>query len=168
MKAAVIYSSLTGNTKSVAEAVLQAMPDGTEIFAIKDAPAPEDYDLLALGFWVSKSGPDPKMAAYMQSLCGKQLILFGTMAGYPDSPYGDKVRQNAIAMAEGNEVLGTYLCLGRISEKRLQAYLDGRMENTRHPLTPERKERLLEAAKHPNEDDFVAARGAVKEFLRRA
>lgn len=166
MKSAVIYSSLTGNTKAVAEAVLEAMPAGTDIFAIKNAPKPESYDLLALGFWVSKSGPDPKMAAYLQSLRGKRLILFGTMAGYPNSEYGALVRANAEALAAGCKVLGVFLCQGRISEKRFQAYMNGDLQYTRHPLTPERKARLMEAALHPNEDDYVAARAAVSEFLR--
>lgn len=167
MKAAVIYSSLTGNTKAVAEAVLGAMPVGAEFFAIKDAPAADDYDLLAVGFWVSKSGPDPKTADYLKKISGKKLILFGTMAGWPDSEYGERVRANTLAAAGGNEVLGVFLCLGRISEKRFEAYMSGKAANSRHPLMPERKARLIEAAKHPNEDDFAAARLAVGGFLRR-
>lgn len=159
MKSAVIYSSLTGNTKAVAVALLEALPAGTEIYRVNDAPLPDDYELLALGFWVSKSGPDPKTAAYLGKCAGKKLILFGTMAGYPESEYGGRVRANAVAAAKDNEVLGVFLCQGRVSEKMLQ--------NPRHPLTPERLARLAEAARHPNEDDFSAARRAVTEFLRR-
>lgn len=166
MKSAVIYSSITGNTKAVAEAVLEAMPAGAEIFAIKDAPPPGAYDLLAVGFWVSKSGPDPKAAEYLQALSGKKLILFGTMAAYPDSEYGDKVRGNAAALCGKSELLGVFLCQGRITQKRFEAYMSGKLQSSRHPLTPERKARLMEAARHPNEDDFTAARLAVKEFLR--
>lgn len=158
MKSIIIYSSLTGNTKALAEAALGAMPPGAEICPVAKAPAPEGYDLLALGFWVSKSGPDPKSAAYLARVRGQRLILFGSMAGYPDSDYGERVRANATALADGNSLLGVFLCQGRISEKRFAAYLNGDMQNTRHPLTPERKARLTEAQRHPNQDDFNAAR----------
>lgn len=167
MKSAVIYSSITGNTRAVAEAVLEAMPEGTELVPVGEAPEPDGYDLLAVGFWVSKSGPDPKTAGYLKKLGGKNLILFGTMAGWPDSAYGRRVRANAVAAAGDNNVLGVFLCLGRISEKRFEAYMSGKMEKSSHPLTPERKARLVEASKHPDENDFAAARRAVAEFLRR-
>lgn len=167
MRSAVIYSSLTGNTRSVAEAVLAEMPPGCAIYPISAAPDPAELDLLALGFWVSKSGPDPKMAAYMQRLQGKSVGLFGTMAGYPGSPYGEKVRANAEALLAGNRALGTFLCMGRISQKRLEGYLDGTLTSKKHPMTAERKVRLLEAAQHPTSADFASAREAFRLFLQK-
>lgn len=166
MRSAVIYSSLTGNTKAMAEAALEVMPQGAELIPVKDAPDASGYGLLALGFWVSKSGPDPRMAAYMKTLQGKNLLLFGTMAGYPDSPYGARVRANAEALVAGNRVLGTFLCMGKITEKRFQQYMNGDLQESRHPLTPEREARLREAMLHPNELDFAAICAAFKGNIK--
>lgn len=167
MKNVIIYSSLTGNTRAVAEAIIEVMPEGTRIYSINEAPESDDFDLLALGFWVSKSGPDQRMAAYMKGVRGKNVCLFGTMAGYPDSEYGERVRRNAEALLEGNRVLGTFLCQGRIAQKRFDTYMSGELVSKKHPMTAERKARLIEASHHPNEEDFAKARSAFKDFLQK-
>ena len=47
----ILYSSLTGNTKSVAEAMASVMPEGTPCVPVKEAPANlGDYDTVFLGF----------------------------------------------------------------------------------------------------------------------
>ena len=56
MKACIVYSSCTGNTRKVAEALAET--SGIACFAVRHAPNPDDYDLLALGFWVRKGLPD--------------------------------------------------------------------------------------------------------------
>lgn len=47
MKALVVYSSKTGNTKKVAEAVHGVFPHGTDLYRVEDAPSPDNYDLIA-------------------------------------------------------------------------------------------------------------------------
>ena len=61
MKMAVVYSSKTGNTRKVAEAIHAVMPAGTDIFHVGEAPSPAGYDFMALGFWVAKGPPDKAM-----------------------------------------------------------------------------------------------------------
>ena len=47
----ILYSSLTGNTKSVAEAIASVMPEGTPCVPIKEAPTNlTDYDTVFVGF----------------------------------------------------------------------------------------------------------------------
>ena len=57
MKALVVYSSRTGNTRKIAEAIAAVLP-GCEIHPVESAPAPEGYDLVAVGYWVDKGMPD--------------------------------------------------------------------------------------------------------------
>ena len=57
MKILVAYSTKTGNTKKVAEAIAQALP-GAELHDVTTAPAPDAYDFVAMGFWVDKGGPN--------------------------------------------------------------------------------------------------------------
>ena len=55
MKSIVIYSSLTGNTKQVAEAITSVLPAGTPCVSMKEVPSDlSSYDLVFAGFWVDK------------------------------------------------------------------------------------------------------------------
>ncbi len=58
MKCLVVYSSVTGNTRKVAEAIFQAMPPDSEIFPVESAPAPDAYDFVAVGFWGDRGTAD--------------------------------------------------------------------------------------------------------------
>lgn len=166
MQAAVIYSSVTGNTRTVAEAVQSVMPQGTLLFPVHKAPDPELFTFLALGFWVRRAGPDPRMIRYMGRVAGKTVAWFGTLAAWPDSPHADQVRTNAVRLLQGNTVLGGFLCQGRLEERRFNACMRGGGSHAAgHPMTDARRARLLEARHHPNEEDFTAARVTFSGFL---
>ena len=166
MNCLIVYSSVSGNTKAVAEAILEVMPTGTAIVPVQKAPDPAGYDFLALGFWVHRSRPDPRMCRYMEQVHGKTVAWFGTMAAWPDSDSARQVRANADALLVGNRLAGGFLCQGRLTDKRFTAIMDPIHSTSRHPMTEERRARLLEAAKHPNEQDFAAARALFQEFLK--
>lgn len=52
MNSIVIYSSRTGNTKQVAEAIVGVLPEGTPCVPVNEAPADlSQYDLVFMGFW---------------------------------------------------------------------------------------------------------------------
>ena len=82
MKLLVVYSSKTGNTQKVAMAIGKTL--GVEPVAVKDAPAPDDYDWIVAGFWVDKGTADAAMKAYLQRIAGKQVALFATLGAEPD------------------------------------------------------------------------------------
>lgn len=167
MKAAVIYSSVTGNTKSVAEAIHAVLPAGTLLAPVHKAPDPDEFTMLALGFWVKRGKPDPRMVRYMNRVRGKSVAWFGTLAAWPDSPHADMVRKNTNALLDGNTVLGGFLCMGRLEARRFAACMNEEGHNaSTHPMTPERKARLLEAARHPDEVDFAAAQERFRLFLK--
>jgi len=58
MKLLVTYSSRTGNTKKVAEAIISIMPAVTEIYPVEEAPPPQGYDFIVFGFWVNRETAD--------------------------------------------------------------------------------------------------------------
>lgn len=58
MKALVLWSSRTGNTKAVGEAIYEALPCEKEIF--ESGRQPNDlscYDLIYVGFWGYRQAP---------------------------------------------------------------------------------------------------------------
>lgn len=156
----VVYSSVTGNTRMVAEAVRDALPEGTVLCPVKGAPPPDGFDFIVLGFWVHRAGPDPLMTRYMESVRGKDVGFFGTLAAYPDSDHARKVIARANELLAGNRVHGSFLCQGKLAQKRFEKRMADNSMTSGHPMTPERRARLLEAAKHPDARDLAAAKAA--------
>lgn len=159
----VVYSSVTGNTRRVAEAV--AGEAGCGLAPVADAPDPADLDLLLLGFWVRRGRPDGRMLDYMDRIRGKNIALFGTLGAWPDSEHARACAQSAANIMEmrGNRVLGVFLCQGRV-DPRLLERLPERVRAA-HPLTEERRRRHAEAARHPDAQDLELARAFVRRCL---
>lgn len=166
MRYLLAYSSVTGNTKAVAEAIHQILPPGTDMCPVRQAPDPDGYDFLALGFWTHRAGPDPLMSRYMEKVRGKIVGIFGTLAAYPDSEHAGRVIAAARARLEGNRIVGSFLCQGRLAPKRFERRMGAEGGDANHPMTMERRARLLEAAKHPDARDFAMAQAAFLDFMR--
>lgn len=168
-KSLVVYSSLTGNTKKVAEAVQSVIPN-CDIFPIENAPENlDDYYFVSVGYWVDRGLPDAKSKKFIQSIKNMNVALFGTLGAYPDSPHALGCIRDSEAMLKkegsNNNVLGSFLCLGKIDPKLID-YMGKFMGDT-HPLTPERKERLMQAQTHPDENDLEQVKSVFKNFAER-
>ena len=112
MKTALIYSSITGNTRKVARAVMEVMPAGTTMYPVVSAPAPAPYDLLALGFWIDRGAPDSDMSAYMARVKNKTVILFGTLSARPESEHGRQILHRTKSLLVDNRILGSFFMPG--------------------------------------------------------
>jgi flavodoxin len=168
MKTVVVYSSLTGNTEKIAKAIFSVLPPGSACFSVTEAGPPEAYDLLVLGFWVDKGQPDTLMNDYLSTIRDMKLAFFFTLGDYPDGAHASQIAANTQKELEknGNRVLGFFPCQGKVDP----AFL-ARMKKILPPdhphamMTPERKAKLEEAAKHPNESDIVNAKIFIKNIL---
>lgn len=159
-RAAVVYSSVTGNTRRVAEALtLERLP----LFSVTQAPDLDAYDLLALGFWVRKGLPDARAQRCWAGLHGKRIFLFGTLGAWPHSAHARRCLEGAHALltANGNQIVGEFLCQGRVSPQVLAASA----RKGTHPMTEGRAARLAEAARHPHAGDLAAARDCWQSVL---
>ena len=67
MKILIVYTSReSGNTKKLAEALAAHFGSGCEVYNVADAPPPDGYDFIALGFGVYRSFPDCILIDYMR------------------------------------------------------------------------------------------------------
>ena len=66
MKFLIVYSSKTGNTKKVAEALARVAPIGSEIHSIEEAGDADGFDVIFAGYWLDRGGVDEKMKKYLQ------------------------------------------------------------------------------------------------------
>lgn len=164
MKTLVVYSSLTGNTKKVAQAMAEVLPECT-LVPVEEAPSCVDgYDLVAVGYWVDRGMPDGRIRAWLEGVERARLMFFGTLGAWPDSEHAKECMARGEAMAlepsRGNTVLGSWLCQGKIDPKVLEVM--ARMAGNVHPMTEERMARIREAEKHPDAEDCRRA----QEFAR--
>ena len=167
MKVQIIYSSLSGCTRRLAEGIFDALTvEDKELYDLAAGAPALDGDVVLLGYWVDKGMPDAQAKAYLETVRDAKVALFGTLGAWPDSDHA----RDCIAQGEAlvnaperrNKVLGTYLCQGKVDPK-IVAMMQ-KMASDVHPMTPERKARLEEAAKHPDEADCLRAQEAFKGF----
>lgn len=87
MKVLIAYSSRTGNTRRVAEALAKAAPEGSLLARVEDTPSADGFDVVFAGYWLDRGGPDAKAKEFLHSLHGKHIVLFETMGADPRSEH---------------------------------------------------------------------------------
>jgi flavodoxin len=160
-KALVVYSSLTGNTKMIAEHIHKAVPR-SDIFDIDSAPAPDNYDLIFTGFWVHGAA-DPKSLKFFEKIRGKLVAPFFTLGAYPDSESADRAFEDTQKRLENNIILGHFRCHGKIAPEVLEKMKQHHGSN----ISPERAARHKEAEKHPDENDCLNAEKFAADILKK-
>lgn len=120
MKTLIVYSSQTGNTRKLAEVVSVCLPGEKQMASVEDAPRPEDFDFVAVGFWLQAGKPDPKAAAYLQAIGHAPLFLFATHGAAADSAHAQNAMAFPKTLAPEADVLGTFNCLGEVNPNVLE------------------------------------------------
>ena len=167
MKSLVLWSSRTGNTKAVAQAIYDALPGDKDMIEEGRDTDTAGYDLIFVGFWGFRRGADMAARRTLSSLHNHKVAIYSTAGTYPDSPAArDYLANDAALLPEASTCLGTFICNGREHSFPLEK----RSEHAEkvHPMTPERLARRWEAEKHPNEEDFQKAAAWALEMVEKA
>lgn len=156
MKMLVTYSSKTGNTRKIAEAIHQALPEA-ELYPVEEAPDAHDYDLVFVGFWVDRGTADEQAAGYLRCISGKSVALFATLGAYPDSDHARESLDKAAQIIPNCLVVDRFICQGAVAPK-LIAWMS--QLPPEHPHAPDaaRIQRWQDAERHPDETDLHNAR----------
>lgn len=171
MKTFFIYSSLTGNTKKLAEAVHRDISPESELYNVKDLPANiENEDgVFFIFYWNDKGTADKLSIDFMKKLKNKKVIAMGTLGTYDNGPSAKRMldRVRDILQAGDNEVLEEFCCRGKIEVSRTLRKLQ-LPEGHKQRLTREDTIRHLSSHFHPNQEDFANAIKAAKNGLSKA
>lgn len=110
MRTLVLYSSRTGNTKKVAQAIAGALP--------ADLAA---YDLVFLGYWVDRGTANAEARAVMEGLHNEHIALFATLGADPRSEHGKMCLEHGMALLPDQDaIVGTFLCQGAVDPKVIE------------------------------------------------
>ena len=161
MKNAIVYSSRTGNTKMLAEAVQEKISDCTYFGAPDEAALTADR--IYVGFWTDKGTCDADTEKFLKTLKSQQVFLFGTAGFGGESGYYEKILDRVKKfLPETVKVTGTFMCQGKMPMSVRQRY-----EGLQHSPTPPPNIGMLidtfdRALSHPDQNDLQKLREAVR------
>ena len=79
MKYAIVYSTRTGNTKMLADAVMEALEGKDVIYAGVPDDRAYEADVIFLGFWTDKGKPNEESAEVLRNPTYNGLLIHHTM-----------------------------------------------------------------------------------------
>ena len=170
MKCLVVYTSRSGNTEKLARAIAAALGPECVLAAAADAPPPENFDFIALGFGVYGGWPDGDLRSYMKRCRRKNVGLFMTLGAWPDSEHAFLCMGRAEGLLENCTTRVKFICQGGYTPEHL-ARMKSRPADSPHAWDAGREARVAEAMKHPDETDLRIAADrfrAAAEKLRNA
>ena len=115
MKIAIVYDSVTGNTKMLADAIYEKCEK-------VDACVYKEYndeilraDVIFVGSWTDKGSPSDKMKLVYEKIKNKKIFVFGTCGFGGSDEYYRRLFDNTLKYIDSsNTVVDYYFCPGKL------------------------------------------------------
>lgn len=159
MKSLIIYSSLSGNTEKVARAIANEVED-CEIISAGEFQLNmiHNFDVFYVGYWVDKGDCDAKTKSVLESLHHQHIVLFGTLGAAENTMYYDMIKTHVEEHAKNQQILGHFLCQGKVNDKLIERYKDMLKKNPDDEHMKQQVANYENGKTHPDETDIVNAR----------
>jgi flavodoxin len=158
-KILVTYYSKTGNTKKIAEAIYEALPEIKEIKPIDEVQKTEDYNLIFVGFPIFSHSVPFILEKFLKTIPkGKRIALFSTHGALTGSPLSREAIEYAVTLASQAKVISTFSCRGKVSLEGLEAL-------SRSPEHQAWTDMAASASNHPTGEDLGEARAFARWVL---
>ena len=160
----IVFSSRTGNTKMLADALREVLPEEARDYFGPCGPEIPQSETLYVGFWTDRGNADEAALALLKALRNRQIFLFGTAVFGGDEAYFRTVLARVRQSVDGsNTVVGTFMCQGKMPQS-----VKARYEKMREqPNHADNLDALIEnfdrALSHPDADDLDRLRNAVRK-----
>ena len=139
----VVYNSLTGNTKLLADTIKNVLPDN------------DNDDIVFVGFWTDKGNADSKTIEYLKLLRNKKIFLFGTCGFGGSEAYFDRSLTNVKSNVDSsNQIIGEYMCQGKMPQSVRERYLKMKESNNCPPNIDVLIDNFDRALSHPDKKDL--------------
>ncbi len=166
MKIAVFYRSATGNTGLLAREIERALP-GHQVIGCQAGEYPQ-AELYLVGSWTDKGTCCPEAAEFLRGLEHKNIAWFGT-AGFGGSQeyYNQIFGRVKELIPEGNRVLGSFYCQGKMPETVGSRYAAMLAEHPEDERLKASLENFDKARSHPDERDLENFRSWVRQMAEK-
>ena len=157
MNIAIIYKSLTGNTKQIAEAIKDAAKEHSLIY-IGEPAENINADLYFVGSWIDKGSSAKPIGDFLGTLDGKKIAIFAT-AGFGGSEeyYQTLFQRIKAQIPDTNDVLGKFFCQGKMPMSVRERYVSMMKEHPEDKKLEVNIRNFDEALTHPDTVDLQAA-----------
>ena len=154
-RSSIIYSSRTGNTRLLAEAIRESLPaDLCNHFGTDEAGAVES-EKLYVGFWTDKGTADEAALALLKRLKNKKIFLFEAYF----QKVLDRVKES---IDESNSIIGTYMCQGKMPMAVRERYEKMKQQPNPAPNLDGLIRNFDRALTHPDDHDLEELKQAVR------
>ena len=120
-------------------------------------------EMLYIGFWTDQGNADKSALELLQRIKNKKVFLFGTAGFGENEAYFQKVLNNVkSSMDESNQVVGEYMCQGKMPMSVRQRYENMKKQPLHLPNLNAMIENFDKALSHPDADDLERLKQAVK------
>ena len=146
----IIFSSKTGNTAELANAIRDALPqENCVYFGTSEIEEPGNADKSALEL--------------LQRIKNKKVFLFGTAGFGENEAYFQKVLNNVkSSMDESNQVVGEYMCQGKMPQAVRDRYVKMKEQPDHMPNLDLLIANFDRALSHPDKKDLDKLRELVR------
>lgn len=167
MRNLVIYSSKTGNTKKVAQAIAKNL--NYDLVSVMDINDIKNDDKIIFGFYVDKGLMDNEAKRVAKLIKNKKIGLFMTLGADPKGEHAKDCFSKAKKFFEKNENIITheFISQGAIDPnliEEMKKMYEEMGDKAIHKIDEARIARWNEAAKHPDENDLKNAILAFRDF----
>ena len=162
MKYSVIYSSRTGNTKLLADTILESLSSDDCIYAGEPDVKALDADIIYAGFWTDKGTCDEKFGEFIKNVKDRKLFLFGTAGFGQDPSYFKRIIERVKEILDPSVKLeGYYMCQGKMPLSVRERYEKMLKNEDQAPRMKMLIENFDTALSHPDKNDLEKLRKAI-------
>ena len=162
MTYAIVYSSRTGNTERLAQAIRQALPPEECLYFGPPAPQARAAERIYVGFWTDKGDCDAQTRAFLSELRGKEIFLFGTAGFGGASVYFRRILTRvAQGLEASNRVIGAFMCQGKMPMAVRERYEKMLASPNPAPNLEQMIQNFDQALSHPDGEDLQRLTQAV-------
>ena len=146
MSSLVVFSTSTGNTKKIADAIFSALKDKdkkiTDVNEINTININE-FERIIIGGWIDKGKIDEKAKEFVTNLKNKKLGLFLTMGGNPETDRAKKCVQKVreLLKKNGNIIEKTFVCQGAIDPNLINKFREMTKQGIAGPFCSDSRKR---------------------------
>ena len=119
MKTLIVYSSKSGNTRKLAEAVFNFLPGENVLKPVTERPDPAGYDFVVIGFWLQAGKVDPASYEYLEKLTHSNVFLFASHGAGAGSAHAKNAMEGARKLVAASRLFGTFNCQGEVKAEFL-------------------------------------------------
>lgn len=164
MTVAIVYKSLTGNTKLIAETIREHI--AADVVYCGEPRENLAADLYLVGSWTDKGSCCGEIADFLKKLEHKKIAYFGTAGFGGSKEYYDALSGRVRSIVpDSNEMSESFFCQGKMPESVRARYVSLLTEHPDDKKLEVSIQNFDAALSHPDEADLEAVKAWVDRLM---